>query len=75
MNKVAIICKLHEITDHNLLGAGSWPAHREFLPRYVAAISSSCGGSDVESQPCQAADDLKKILVHCSGRRSIAWWK
>jgi hypothetical protein len=30
MNKVAIICKLHEITDRYLLGAGSWPAPQEF---------------------------------------------
>jgi hypothetical protein len=26
MNKVAIICKLHEIIDHYLLLPGNWPA-------------------------------------------------
>ena len=29
MDKTSIICKLHEITDHYLLGAGTWPADRE----------------------------------------------
>jgi|SRR5450432_211663 hypothetical protein len=33
MNRTAIICKLHEITDHYLLGAGTWPADRRFLPK------------------------------------------
>ena len=30
MNKVAIICKLHEIADHYLLGSGSWPGTSRF---------------------------------------------
>jgi hypothetical protein len=34
MNKGAIVCKLHEITDHYLLGAGEWPADREFLTTF-----------------------------------------
>jgi hypothetical protein len=32
VDKTSIICKLHEITDHYLLGAGTWPADRERLP-------------------------------------------
>ena len=38
MNKAAIICKLHEITDHYLLGAGTWPADREFLPTFFKTV-------------------------------------
>jgi hypothetical protein len=29
MNKADIICKLHEISDFQLLGGGTWPANRE----------------------------------------------
>ena len=38
MDKAAIICKLHEITDHYLLGAGTWPADREFLPTFFKTV-------------------------------------
>jgi len=32
MNKASVICRLHEITDHYLIGTGAWPADRERLP-------------------------------------------
>jgi hypothetical protein len=38
MNKAAVICKLHEIIDHYLLGRGNWPADREFLPAFFKTV-------------------------------------
>jgi hypothetical protein len=38
MNKAAIICKLHQITDHYLLGEGIWPADEESLPTFFKML-------------------------------------
>ena len=38
MNKAAVICKLHEIADHYLLGGGIWPPHWEFLPAFFKTV-------------------------------------
>ena len=51
MNKAAIICKLHEITDHYLLGAGTWPADREFLPAFFRTVRELGLDEDVPESP------------------------
>jgi hypothetical protein len=51
MNKVAIICKLHEIADHYLLGSGSWPAHRKFLPVFRKTVRELGLDEDVPEMP------------------------
>ena len=51
MNKAAIICKLHEITDHYLLGAGTWPADREFLPAFFRTVRELGLDEDVPDSP------------------------
>jgi hypothetical protein len=38
MNKAAVICKLHQITDHYLLGEGTWPADGGFLPTFFKMV-------------------------------------
>jgi hypothetical protein len=49
MDKAAIICKLHEITDHYLLGAGTSPADGEFLPAFFRTVREL--GLDVPESP------------------------
>jgi hypothetical protein len=51
MNKVAIICKLHEMTDHYQLGAGSWPASQEFLPAFYKMVRELGLEEDVPDSP------------------------
>jgi hypothetical protein len=38
MDKAAIICQVHKITDYYLLGPGTWPLDREFLPAFLKTI-------------------------------------
>jgi hypothetical protein len=38
VNTASVICKLHEITDHYLLGTGTWPADRESLPAFFKTV-------------------------------------
>ena len=38
MDKAEVICKLHEIADHYLLGAGTWPADPESLPAFFKTV-------------------------------------
>ena len=51
MNKVTIIWKLHEIADHYLLGSGSWPAHRKFLPAFRKTVRELGLKEDVPEMP------------------------
>lgn len=51
MNKAAIICRLHEITDHYLLGAGSWPAKGELLAPFWKTIRDFGLEEDVPGRP------------------------
>src|SRR5277367_3537610 len=51
MNKAAIICKLHEITDHYLLGAGTWPVDREFLPAFLKKVRELGLVEDIPNRP------------------------
>jgi hypothetical protein len=51
MNKAAIICKLHEITDHYLLGAGTWPADNEFLPGFRRTVRELDLDEEVPESP------------------------
>ena len=51
MDKAAVICKLHEITDHYLLGAGTWPADREFLPAFFRTVRELGLDEDVPESP------------------------
>jgi hypothetical protein len=51
MDKAAVICKLHEIADHYLLGAGTWPADRESLPAFFKTVRGLGLNEDVASHP------------------------
>ena len=50
MNKASAVSKLHEITDHYLLGAGTWPADRE-LPAFFKMVRSLGLDEDVPDSP------------------------
>jgi hypothetical protein len=51
MNKVAVICKLHQITDHYLLGEGTWPADAEFLATLWKTLRQLGLEEDVPNSP------------------------
>jgi hypothetical protein len=51
MNKAAIICRLHEITDHYLLGGGSWPADGEPLAAFWKTLKDLGLDEDVPGSP------------------------
>jgi hypothetical protein len=51
VNKASIICELHEITDHFLLGAGTWPADGESLPALFRIFRSLGLDEDVPDSP------------------------
>jgi hypothetical protein len=51
VDKTSIICKLHEITDHYLLGAGTWPADREKLPALYRTFRNLGLDEDVPDSP------------------------
>jgi hypothetical protein len=51
MNKAAIICKLHEITDHYLFGGGIWPPHWEFRPAFFKTVRELGLYEDVPDSP------------------------
>jgi hypothetical protein len=51
MDKVAIICKLHEIVDHYLLGSGTWPAHWDLLPAFRKTIRDLGLDEEVPDSP------------------------
>ena len=51
MNKAAVICKLHEIADHYLLGAGTWPADPECLPAFFKTVRELGLNQDVANHP------------------------
>ena len=51
MNKAIIIGRLHEIVDHYLLGAGTWPADRETLPAFWKAVREFGLEEDVPGSP------------------------
>jgi hypothetical protein len=51
VDKTSIICKLHEITDHYLLGAGFWPASRERLPALYKTFRNLGLDEDVPDSP------------------------
>jgi hypothetical protein len=51
VDKTSIICKLHEITDHYLLGAGTWPADRERMPTLYKTFRKLGLDEDVPDSP------------------------
>jgi hypothetical protein len=51
MDKAAVICKLHKIADHYLLGAGTWPADRESLSAFFKTVRELGLNEDVASHP------------------------
>ena len=51
MNKASVISKLHEITDHYLLGACTWPADRESLPALFKTFRNLGLNEDVPDYP------------------------
>jgi hypothetical protein len=51
MNKAIIIGTLHEIADHYLLGSGTWPANREFLPAFFKTVRELGLDEDVPDSP------------------------
>jgi hypothetical protein len=40
VDKAYVVSQLHEITDHYLLGEGSWPADRESVPAFFRTVRS-----------------------------------
>jgi hypothetical protein len=50
-SKAAIICKLHEITDHYLFGPGTWPIDRELLGTFFNTIRELGLDEDVPDSP------------------------
>jgi hypothetical protein len=51
VDKAAVICKLHEIADHYLLGDGTWPAHREGLQAFSKTVRDLGLDEEVAGQP------------------------
>jgi hypothetical protein len=51
MDKAAVVCKLHEIVDHYLLGAGTWPADRESLQASFKTVRDLGLDEDVADSP------------------------
>jgi hypothetical protein len=51
MDKAAIICKLHQIADHYLLGVGTWPADRESLLAFSKTVRDLGLDEDVPDSP------------------------
>jgi hypothetical protein len=54
LDKAFIICKLHEIADHCLLGAGTWPLDRESLSAFDKMVRSLGLDEDIPDSPCTA---------------------
>jgi hypothetical protein len=50
-NKAVILCKLHEIADHYLVGAGTWPPDRELLGRFWTTVREFGLEEDVPDSP------------------------
>jgi len=50
MDKAAVICKLHEIADHYLLGAGTWPLIGN-LPTFFKTVRELGLDEDVPDSP------------------------
>ena len=51
MDRAIIVSKLHEITDHYLLGSGTWPADRETLPAFWKLLREFGLDEDVAGAP------------------------
>lgn len=51
MNKAEIICKLHAIADHHLLGPGEWPARRKSLAAFWRSLRDMGLEEDVSDVP------------------------
>ena len=51
MDRATIVGKLHEITDHYLLGSGTWPADRETLPAFRKLLREFGLDEDVPGTP------------------------
>ena len=68
MDKAAVICELHEITDHYLLGEGNWPADEENLPALFGkfralGLDEDVPGSPGMTQSTTLGKELKLELV------------
>jgi hypothetical protein len=51
MNKASVICKMHDIADHYLLGAGTWPINRECLAPFFKTVRGLGLDEDVPDSP------------------------
>jgi hypothetical protein len=64
MDKAAIICKLHEITDHYLLGVGSWPTDREPLATFWKTLRDVGLEEDVPGRPGSFSGCLEAVAQY-----------
>jgi hypothetical protein len=51
MDKAAIICQVHKITDYYLLGPGTWPLDRDLLPAFLKTMRELGLDEDVPDSP------------------------
>jgi hypothetical protein len=51
MNKASVIAKFHEIADHYMLGAGTWPAGRESLAAFWRVVRELGLEEDMPGSP------------------------
>jgi hypothetical protein len=50
-HKAAVVCKFHQIADHYLLGAGTWPADPDGLPAFFKTVRDLGLDEDVPDSP------------------------
>ena len=63
VDKAAVICQLHSIIDHYLLGEGSWPAQTEALPALYKTFRKLGLNEDCPDDPeCEQSTALGKEL-------------
>jgi hypothetical protein len=59
VDKAAVICQLHAIIDHYLLGEGSWPVPTESLPSLYKTFRESRLNEDSSDDPkCEQSTAL-----------------
>jgi hypothetical protein len=51
MNKASVICKMHELTDNCLLGAGTWPLDGERLAAFFKMVRDLGLEEDIPGSP------------------------
>jgi hypothetical protein len=68
VDKVVVICKLHEIADYYLLGDGAWPLDRESLQAFYKTVrdlglDEAVAGQPGTTQSTALGQELKLDLI------------